>query len=109
MKNGSLDSIVRRWGFYCGNRLAFAGMACVSGERTLNLRVVEAEHHAHSATLPQRIGMEQRVRERVQADIDWTMGPGWQVTFRFEPCKLDVRTLAQEAFGMAISASGSGS
>lgn len=108
MKNQPSDSVVRRWGFYSGNRLAFTGVACLTGDRMLHLRIVEAEHHAHTASLPQRIGMEQHVRENVRADIEWAMGPGWQVTFRFEGRKLDEHQLAHEAFGRSRSVGASG-
>ena len=75
-------------------------VACLEAAQTLKLSIIEAEHHAHTASLPQRIGLEQRVRENVLSDIEWTMGPDWRVTFRFEPRKLDEGQLAQVAFGV---------
>jgi hypothetical protein len=109
MNERSSNPVVRRWGFYSGNRLAFAGVAFQAGERLLLLRLIEAEHHAHTATLPQRISVEQQVREYVQADIEGAMGPDWRVSFRFEARKLDETNLALQAFGALQGATRKGS
>lgn len=93
------DSVMRRWGFYSGNRLAFAGVARRSGAGELRLRFTEAEHHAHTATLPQRIGFEQLIREQVRTDIRRAMGAHWKVFIQFAPRKLDEHRLARDVFG----------
>lgn len=97
---------MRRWGFYFGNRLAFAGVACEEDAGTVDLRLVETEHYSQTATLPQRMGMEQRVREIVQSDIERIMGPGSRLSIRFEPHKEDEHLLAQRIFAVAPLATG---
>jgi hypothetical protein len=99
VKNEYPDLVLRRWGFYSGNRLAFAGVAWKADAGELHLRFIEAEHHAHTATLPQRIGLEQLIRELARADIQRAMGEHWRVLIRFAPRKLDERRLAREVLG----------
>lgn len=103
MKKEHPNLVLRRWGFYSGNRLAFAGVACRSTSRELRLRFIEAEQHAHTATLPQRIGLEQLIRELARADILRAMGKHWNVLIQFAPHRLDEHRLAREVLGVPKS------
>ena len=93
------DSVLRRWGFYSGTRLAFAATARRAGPRELSLAFIETEHHGHTATLPERIRREQLVRDCVHSDVTRMLGADWKVSVRFEPRKLSEHQLAQEVYG----------
>jgi len=94
-----IGSVVRRWGFYTNRRLAYAGVACVSHSRELRIRFIEAEHHAHTTTLPERMRLEQLIRESVGAEMAQTLGLATAPIFGFEPFKLSEPQLALSVFG----------
>lgn len=94
-----VDRVLRRWGFYLDSRLAFAGIARQSGPDELSVRLIEAEFHAHTTSLPQRIRREQLIRESARADIEHALGPKWIVRIQFEPRKLSEPALLKAVFG----------
>jgi len=99
MKPFEEGSVVRRWAFYANHRLAYAGVARFTQCRVLQLRFIETEHHAHTATLPERIQFEQVIRRLVRSDVERLFGSGSLPELRFEPSRVEEQRLATQIFG----------
>ena len=97
-------TVLKRWGFYFQNRLAYAGVAVSASATKVWVRFFEAEHHPHTCTLPERMSHEQLVRKQVCADLQREFGSEADPVFRFEPIRCSESRLAQAVFGRLTAA-----
>ena len=97
-------TVLKRWGFYFQNRLAYAGIAVRAGAMRIGVRFFETEHHPHMSSLPERMSHEQLVRKQVCADLQREFGSEADPVFRFEPIRCSESRLAQAVFGRLTAA-----
>jgi len=103
MTSSKHGPVVRRWGFFANDHLAYAGVAHQSGPLELHLRIFEAEQHSHTASLPERIRLEQLIRVQVSADVEQSLGVEWIALFHFEPQRQNEHRLARDVFNAPLA------
>ena len=96
-------TVLKRWGFYFQNRLAYAGIAVRAGAMRIGVRFFETEHHPHMSSLPERMSHEQLVRDQVSMELERELGNEFKLSFRFEPVRCSEHRLAQVVFGELAS------